>query len=114
VLILGYHVFMETQEALPVKEAEASPSTIHISGRCNYRDEGDIRVIFANAIPLLHYTRADKAAEQYAMIHLVESGLANQEEIAAAFGCLRPTIFKGQKKTCRRRHGRLGPQKDKP
>ena len=89
---------MNTQHALPIKELKSAPSTIHISGKCNYREEGEIRVIFANGIPLLHYASTDKAAEQYAMIHLVESGLATQEEIIAAFGCSRPTLFRARRK----------------
>jgi hypothetical protein len=89
---------METQQGLRVKRAEVPASTIHISGRCNYRDEGEVRVIFANGIPLLHYGRADRAAECYAMIHLVETGLASQQQIVGAFGCSRPTIFRARKK----------------
>jgi transposase len=57
-----------------------------------------MRVIFANGIPFLHYAEADKAADHYAMIHLVESGLARQQEVAAAFGCSRLTIFRSEKK----------------
>jgi len=89
---------MKTQQLLSLKQTEASPCSVHISGKCNYREEGDIRVIFANGIPLLHYARADKAANQYAMIHLVESGLASQQEVAEAFNCSRLTIFRANKK----------------
>lgn len=89
---------METQDLLALKQLEAPPCTIHISGKCNFRDEGDMRVIFANGIPLSHYGRADRAAEHYAMVHLVESGLASQQEVAAAFGCSRLTIFRAKRK----------------
>jgi len=89
---------METQQLLLSKQTKSSPSTVHISGRCNYREEGDMAVIFANGIPLFHYARADKAANQYAMIHLVESGLASQQEVAEAFECSRLTIFRANKK----------------
>jgi hypothetical protein len=58
---------MKTQQRLSLKQTEASPCSVHISGKCNYREEGDIRVIFANGIPLLHYAIADKAAHQYAI-----------------------------------------------
>jgi GNAT superfamily N-acetyltransferase len=43
-----------------------------------------MRVVFANAIPIFHYAKADKAADRYAMIHLVESGLASQQEASVA------------------------------
>jgi len=56
---------MKTQQSLPLKQAEASPCTVHINGRCNYREEGEIRVVFANGIPLFHYAIADKASNQY-------------------------------------------------
>jgi DNA-binding CsgD family transcriptional regulator len=89
---------MKTQQKLFLEPAEVSPSTIHISGKCNYREEGDMRVIFANGIPLLHCARDDKTANQYAMVHLVETGLASQQEIAEAFGCSRLTIFRAKNK----------------
>ena len=85
---------MKTQQQLLTPPVEASPSTIHISSQCNYREEGDIRVIFANGIPLLHYAKEDKAANQYAMVHLVETGLASQQEVAEAFNCSRLTVYR--------------------
>jgi transposase len=85
---------MKSQQNLLIPPAETTPSTIHISSKCNYREEGDIRVIFANGIPLLHYAREDKAANQYAMVHLVETGLATQQEVAEAFNCSRLTIYR--------------------
>ena len=97
----GYHVPMKTQQAqqaLPLNETRGTPSTIHINGRCNYREEGDMRVVFANGIPLFHYAMADKAAAHYSMVQIVESGLASQQEVAAAFDCSRLTIFRSQKK----------------
>jgi transposase len=95
---LGNNAHMKTQQSFTLRQSESSPSTIHINGRCNYREEGELRVVFANAIPLFHYAKADKAANQYAMIHLVESGLASQQEVAAAFGCTRLTIFRSKNK----------------
>ena len=96
----GYHVPMKTQQAqqaLPLNETRGTPSTIHINGRSNYREEGDMRVVFANGIPLFHYAMADKAAAHYSMVQIVESGLASQQEVAAAFNCSRLTIFRSQK-----------------
>jgi transposase len=93
-----YHAPMKAQQTILLNETGAAPSTIHINGRCNYRDEGEMRVVFANGIPIFHYAKADKAADHYAMIHLVESGLANQQEVAAAFQCSRLTIFRSKRK----------------
>ncbi|UCF91421.1 MAG: helix-turn-helix domain-containing protein, partial [Desulfobacterales bacterium] len=89
---------MKSQQKLKIELTQSAPSTIHISSKCNYREEGDLRVIFANGIPLLHYAQDDKAAHQYAMVHLVETGLASQQEVAEAFGCSRLTIFRAQNK----------------
>jgi transposase len=89
---------MKTQQLPLLEHTGTSPSTVHISGKCNYREEGDMVVIFANGIPIFHYAKADKAANQFAMVHLVESGLASQQEVAEAFDCSRLTIFRAQKK----------------
>lgn len=89
---------MKAQQTNLLTETEDAPSTIHINGRCNYREEGEMRVVFANGIPLFHYAKADKAADHFAMIHLVESGLANQQEIASAFDCSRLTVLRAKKK----------------
>ena len=89
---------MKSQQKLIIEPVKTSPSTIHISSKCNFREEGDLRVIFANGIPLLHCARDDKAANQYAMIHLVETGLASQQEVAEAFSCSRLSIFRAKNK----------------
>jgi transposase len=89
---------MKTQQTIVFNETEAAPSTIHINGKCNYREEGEMRVVFANGIPLFSYAKADKAADHYSMIHLVQSGLANQQEVASAFACSRLTILRSRKK----------------
>jgi hypothetical protein len=96
---LGYPASMKAQQTtIALNETEGAPSTIHVNGRCNYRDEGEMRVVFANGIPIFHYAKADKAADHYAMIHLVESGLASQQEVSAAFQCSRLTIFRSKRK----------------
>jgi transposase len=89
---------MKAQQTILLNETEAAPSTIHINGRCNYREEGEMRVVFANGIPLFHYAKADRAADQYAMVHLAESGLASQQEVASAFSCSRLTVLRAKKK----------------
>ena len=89
---------MNTQSKLIIEPSESAASTFHISSKCNYREEGDLRIIFANGIPLLHYGCDDKAAHQYAMVHLVETGLASQQEVADAFNCSRLTIFRAKNK----------------
>jgi transposase len=89
---------MKAQQTILLNETETAPCTVHINGRCNYREEGEMRVVFANGIPLFLYAKADKAADHYAMIHLVESGLASQQEVASAFDCSRLTVLRAKKK----------------
>lgn len=89
---------MQTQQAILLSATEATSSTIHINGKCNYREEGEMKAVFANGIPLFHYAKADKAADHYAMVHLVETGLASQQEVSAAFECSRLTVFRAKKK----------------
>ncbi len=73
-----------------------------------------MKVVFANGIPLFHYAEGDKAADQYAMIHLVESGLASQQEVASAFGCSRLTVFRSKKRFEQGGISALVPQKRGP
>jgi transposase len=95
---MGYLARMQTQQAILLSATEATASTIHINGKCNYREEGEMKVVFANGIPLFHYAKADKAADHYAMVHLVETGLASQQEVSAAFECSRLTVLRAKKK----------------
>lgn len=89
---------MKTQ-LLPLVNVDhgLTSSSVHISGLSSYRDDGDLRAIFVNAIPFFLYPRGDLASERFAMIHLIDSGIANQQEVAAAFGYSRVSIFRAKK-----------------
>jgi hypothetical protein len=56
-----------------------------INARCSLRIEADLRVIVVAELPVHHYRAEDAVAEAYAMVFLVESGFAQQTEVAQAF-----------------------------
>src|SRR6202049_1981117 len=76
---------MSTQQALALPLPAAS-NTVVINARCSLRVEADQRVIVVAGLPVHHYRAEDAVAEAYAMVFLVESGFAQQTDVARAFG----------------------------
>ena len=76
---------MSTQQALALPSPAAS-NTVVINARCSLRIEADQRVIVVGGLPVHHYRAEDAVAEAYAMVFLVESGFAQQMDVARAFG----------------------------
>src|SRR2546430_17737073 len=76
---------MSAQQALALPSPAASNSVV-INARCSLRIEADQRVIVVEGLPVHHYRGEDAVAEAYAMVFLVESGLAQQTDVARAFG----------------------------
>jgi len=75
---------MSTQQALALPLPAASNAVV-INARCSLRIEADQRVIVIAGLPVHHYRAEDSLAEAYAMVFLVESGFAQQTEVARAF-----------------------------
>src|ERR1700756_4035987 len=75
---------MSTQQALALPSPAAS-NTVIINARCSLRIEADQRVIVVAGLPVHHYRAEDAVAEAYAMVFLVESGFAQQTDVARAF-----------------------------
>ena len=75
---------MSTQQALALP-SPAPPNTVVINARCSIRIEADQRVIVVAGLPVHHYRAEDAVAEAYAMVFLVESGFAQQTDVARAF-----------------------------
>jgi Transposase protein len=75
---------MSTQHALALPSPAAS-NTVVINARCSLRIEADQRVIVVAGLPVHHYRAEDAVAEAYAMVFLVESGFAQQTDVARAF-----------------------------
>src|SRR5258708_3743031 len=74
---------MSTQQALA--PLPAASNTVVINARCSLRIEAGQRVIVVAGLPVHHYRAEDAVAEAYAMVFLVESGFAQQTDVARAF-----------------------------
>ncbi len=86
---------MSTQHALALPLPAAS-NTVVINARCSLRIEADQRVIVVGGLPVHHYRVEDAVAEAYAMVFLVESGFAQQTDVARAFGRSERTVRRHQ------------------
>jgi hypothetical protein len=75
---------MSTQQALALPPP-ASSNTVVINARCSLRIEADQRVIVVAGLPAHHYRAEDVVVEAYAMVFLVNSGFAQQTDVARAF-----------------------------
>ena len=86
---------MSTQLALALP-ATAPSNVVVINARCSLRMEEDQRVIVVAGLPVHHYCTDDAVAEAYAMVFLVESGFAQQSEVARAFARSTRTVRRYQ------------------
>ena len=75
---------MSTQQALALP-LPAPPNSVVINARCSLRIEADQRAIVVAGLPVHHYCAQDAVAEAYAMVLLVDSGFAQQTDVARAF-----------------------------
>jgi len=88
---------MSTQQALPLP-SPAPSNTVVINARCSLRTEADQRVIVVAGLPVHHYRADDEVAEAYAMVFLVNSGFAQQADVARAFDRSARTIRRYQER----------------
>ena len=88
---------MSAQLALALPAVAAS-NTVVINARCSLRVEEDQRVIVVAGLPVHHYRADDAVAEAYAMVFLVESGFAQQTEVACAFERSERTVRRYQER----------------
>jgi hypothetical protein len=88
---------MNSQLALGLPAAAPS-DTVVVNARCSLRTEGEQRVVVVGGLAVYHYCTADAVAEAYAMVMLVDSGFAQQTEVARAFGRTERTIRRQQER----------------
>jgi len=88
---------MSAQLALALPPPAASNNVV-INARCSLRNEAEQRVIVVNGLPVHHYCADDAVAEAYAMVFLVESGFAQQTDVARAFGRSVRTVRRHQRR----------------
>jgi transposase len=63
-----------------------------VNDRVCLHSEGFRRVVLVHGVIVAHYDMRDRAAEEYAMLTLMDSGYADQKEIARAFRCSERSI----------------------
>jgi transposase len=88
---------MNSQLVLGLPAVVPADSVI-INARCCLRAEEDQRVVMVGGLPVYHYCAADVVAEAYAMVMLVDSGFAQQTEVARAFGRSERTVRRHQER----------------
>ena len=82
---------MHSQLALELP-ASAASTTRFINARCTLRRETEQCVIVMAGLPVHHYRADDAVAQAYAMVLLVQSGFAQQTEVARAFDVAERTV----------------------
>lgn len=88
---------MSAQQTLALPSPAASDPVV-INARCTLRVEEDQRVVVVAGLPVHHYRADDSVAEAYAMVFLVESGFAQQREVARAFARSERTVRRHQER----------------
>src|SRR3990172_4413151 len=77
---------MAPQQQVLLEFSPPSSGAVVVNDRVSIRTEGTHRAVFVQGLVLLHYDVTDYAAEACAMVTLFESGYADQNDIARAFG----------------------------
>lgn len=79
-------------------EARNPENVRAINNRCMVRTQEGHAVVIVSGVILAQYGCEDRMAEAHAMVSLVEQGLADQVEVARAFGCSARTIRRHQQR----------------
>ncbi len=85
----------ECQAALFQAERGSSDAVV-INDRCLLRTEGELRVVVVAGVVVSHFQADDRMAAAHAMVTLVEQGIADQNDVARAFGCSARTVRRYQ------------------
>jgi len=88
---------MSAQLAFALPSPAASNNVV-INARCSLRIEAGQCAIVVGGLPAHHYCAEDAVAEAYAMVFLVESGFAQQTDVARAFGRSVRTVRRHQRR----------------
>src|SRR5947207_98163 len=85
----------EAQEQL-FDTASREGDAVFVNERVSFRTREGVRVVTVEGVVQSHYEVKDRMAEGYAMVTLVESGYADQAEVARAFGYSARTLRRDQ------------------
>jgi len=83
---------MSPQQQILLDFCPPPAGVIVVNDRVCLRSEGLRRVVLVHGVIVAHYDTRDHAAEEYAMLTLLESGYAGEKEIARAFSCSERSI----------------------
>ena len=80
-----------TQELLFPNSPTVTDS-VNVNERVSLRTQHGVRVVIVDGLRFQHYCVGDRTAESYAMVLLIESAYADQNDVARAFGCTARTL----------------------
>ncbi len=83
-------------ELFPVPQPQ--DGTVLVNERVSFRTIGGYRVVSVDSVILHHYPIDDRMAEAYAMVTLVETGYADQNDVARALGYTSRTLRRYQQR----------------
>jgi len=83
---------MSAKQQILLEFCPPPAGTIIVNDRVCLHSEGPRRVVLVHGVIVAHYDMRDRAAEEYAMLTLLDSGYADQKEIARAFRCSERSI----------------------
>jgi transposase len=92
-----------TTEVPPQRELFVAPprgeeEAVVVNDQVTVRTHEGQRVVVVAGIPVHHYAVSDRAAEAFVMLNLVESGVADQNDVARAFGRSARTLRRFEKR----------------
>ena len=79
-------------------DARTTEAVRILSDQCMVKTQDGHRVVIVSGIVLAEYALGDRVGEAHAMVSLVEQGLADQNDVAEAFGCCARTVRRYQRR----------------
>jgi prepilin-type processing-associated H-X9-DG protein len=95
-------------------EARNAENVRAINNRCLLRSQQGHTVVIVSGIIIAQYASDDEMAQAHAMVSLVEQGLADQVDVARAFGCSTRTVRRYQRRFTEGGLANLGRQRGYP
>jgi transposase len=86
------------QGQLFAEELDSKDGSVFINEKCHIQTLDGYVVVSVYGISLAHYAVGDRMSEAHAMVSLVDQGWAQQNEVAAAFGCSERTVRRNQRR----------------
>ena len=83
---------MSPEQQILLEFCPPPAGVIIVNDRVCLHSEGLRRVVLVHGVIVAHYDTRDRAAEEYAMLTLLDSGYADHKEIARAFSCSERSI----------------------